>query len=112
MYYPPVWKDGVNINPDGNYTKTHYYCMDCHHHFSVRERFGEVVEITDDGEEKVPDPMPTDIRMISSSESTTAVTFNAKTGVVEYQEESIVDKIAKLEQRLSRLEQKVYDLEN
>lgn len=29
VYYPPIYKDGVNINPDRN-TTTHYCtCMNC-----------------------------------------------------------------------------------
>jgi DNA-directed RNA polymerase subunit RPC12/RpoP len=29
VYYPPIWKDGVNINPDGNTTTTYYKCLEC-----------------------------------------------------------------------------------
>jgi DNA-directed RNA polymerase subunit RPC12/RpoP len=29
VYYPPIWKDGVNINPDRNTTTTYYKCLEC-----------------------------------------------------------------------------------
>lgn len=34
VYYPPIYKDGVNINPDRNTTTTHYTCMNCGKKFS------------------------------------------------------------------------------
>lgn len=29
VYYPPIIKDGVNINPDRNTTTTEYHCLEC-----------------------------------------------------------------------------------
>lgn len=34
VYYPPIYKDGVNINPDKNKSTTHYKCMNCRKEFS------------------------------------------------------------------------------
>lgn len=34
MYYPPIYKDGVNINPDKNTTTVHCTCMNCGKDFS------------------------------------------------------------------------------
>ena len=34
VYYPPIYKDGVNINPDRNTTTTHCTCMNCGKNFS------------------------------------------------------------------------------
>lgn len=34
VYYPPIYKDGVNINPDRNTTTTHCICMNCGKDFS------------------------------------------------------------------------------
>ena len=33
-YYPPIYKDGVNINPDRNTITTHYTCLACGKDFS------------------------------------------------------------------------------
>lgn len=33
-YYPPIYKDGVNINPDRNTTTTECECLNCGKHFS------------------------------------------------------------------------------
>lgn len=29
LYYPPIYKDGVNINPDRNKTTTSCHCLNC-----------------------------------------------------------------------------------
>jgi hypothetical protein len=34
VYYPPIYKDGVNINPDRNTTTTHCTCLNCNKEFS------------------------------------------------------------------------------
>lgn len=34
LYYPPIYKDGVNINPDRNTTTTYCTCMNCGKDFS------------------------------------------------------------------------------
>ena len=34
MYYIPIYKDGVNINPDRNKTTTHCTCINCGKEFS------------------------------------------------------------------------------
>lgn len=34
MYFPPIYKNGVNINPDRNKSVTHCTCMNCGKDFS------------------------------------------------------------------------------
>ena len=34
VYYPPIYKDSININPDRNTTTTNYYCLNCGKDFS------------------------------------------------------------------------------
>ena len=34
LYYPPIYKDGVNINPDRNTTTVYCTCMNCGKDFS------------------------------------------------------------------------------
>ena len=36
MYYPPIYKDGVNINPDRNTTTVCCTCMNCNKDFSYQ----------------------------------------------------------------------------
>lgn len=36
VYYPPIYKDGVNINPDRNTITTHCTCMNCGKEFSYK----------------------------------------------------------------------------
>lgn len=33
--YPPIWKDGVNVNPDRNKTTTHCKCLSCGKEFNI-----------------------------------------------------------------------------
>ena len=33
--YPPIWKDGVNINPDRNQSTTHCRCLKCNKEFDI-----------------------------------------------------------------------------
>ena len=42
VYYPPIYKDGVNINPDGNITTTICLCLNCGENFSYQTRYGEL----------------------------------------------------------------------
>ena len=35
VYYPPIYKDGVNINPDGNSTIRSIKCLNCNKTFEV-----------------------------------------------------------------------------
>lgn len=35
VYYPPIYKDGVNINPDRNTTTRHCRCMNCGKEFTI-----------------------------------------------------------------------------
>ena len=35
VYYPPIWKDGVNINPDRNKSTTHCRCLKCNKEFDI-----------------------------------------------------------------------------
>ena len=37
VYYPPIYKDGVNINPDRNTCTTYCECMNCGKEFSFNE---------------------------------------------------------------------------
>lgn len=35
VYYPPIYKDGVNINPDRNTLTTYCKCLNCHKEFTI-----------------------------------------------------------------------------
>lgn len=35
VYYPPIYKNGVNINPDQNKSTTHCRCLKCNKEFDV-----------------------------------------------------------------------------
>ena len=42
VYYPPIWKDGININPDRNVSTTECQCINCGQKFYVKRCAGEV----------------------------------------------------------------------
>lgn len=46
LYYPPIWKNGVNINPDRNTTTTHCTCINCGKDFSYSNKDVENDEST------------------------------------------------------------------
>ena len=35
LYCPPIYKDGVNINPDTNTSSTRCRCLNCHKEFDI-----------------------------------------------------------------------------
>lgn len=49
MYYPAIWHDGVNQNPDGNITTTYCECINCHYAFYYKEQYGKVIETVLEG---------------------------------------------------------------
>ena len=44
MYFPPIYKDGVNINPDRNITTNVCRCLNCNGIFSYRTCGGELID--------------------------------------------------------------------
>lgn len=44
-YYPPIYENGININPDKNIHKTIAECGECHRIWEIRQRYGEEDQI-------------------------------------------------------------------
>ena len=42
-YYPPIYVNGENMNPDGNYTTIASRCLVCGAHFATTFQYGEIV---------------------------------------------------------------------
>lgn len=42
MYFPPIYENGVNINPDKNISTTVCLCLNCNEIFSYQECNGEI----------------------------------------------------------------------
>lgn len=45
-YYEPIYRNGVNINPDRNITTTNYHCLDCKSDWMVESQFDMPDRIT------------------------------------------------------------------
>lgn len=45
-YYPPIYEDGVNINPDRNIITHSYKCESCKAVIIVKSQYGEEDKIT------------------------------------------------------------------
>lgn len=58
--YVPVYKDGVNINPDRNITTTEYMCCNCGKQYIVKTQLGEIIEIKEKEQVDVP-PLTLDV---------------------------------------------------
>ena len=41
VYYPPIYKDGENINPDMNVSTTNFTCVKNGHEFVVKSQHGK-----------------------------------------------------------------------
>ena len=48
VYYPPIWKDGININPDRNTTTTQCECMNCGATFYIKRCLDNVEVYTNE----------------------------------------------------------------
>lgn len=46
MYYPPIYKDGININPNGNISTTVCFCLNCNQVFSYQKRYGKIFNLS------------------------------------------------------------------
>lgn len=44
-YYPPIIKDGININPDRNISTVTCRCLECNKYFKYKEQCGEIIEV-------------------------------------------------------------------
>ena len=44
VYYPPVYKEGLNINPDQNLSTTTCTCLNCGHDFVYQLRGLKIYE--------------------------------------------------------------------
>lgn len=43
MYFPPIYENGININPDKNITTHVCECLECGRVFSYRTCQGEII---------------------------------------------------------------------
>lgn len=41
VYFPPVYKNGKNINPDGNITTSEAHCLECGKDFIIEVQYGK-----------------------------------------------------------------------
>ena len=72
MGYSQIIKDGEWQNCDPNWHTSHYTCCKCHHRFYIREQYGKIVDVTDDGEEATVPVLKVPINKPDSSSITSA----------------------------------------
>ena len=63
VYYPPIWKNGVNVNPDMNITTTRAHCYECNYDFIIKYQNGKVW--TEEGKYNSPN-LPVDVNITST----------------------------------------------
>ena len=106
VYYPPIYKDGVNQNPDGNVTTTYCTCMNCHHKFHVEIQYGRVQKCVDDGLEMEVPIVSTSITVEDGSCEVDDAKFVAKSnfsnGAIEIATGTTIEKIEAEVQDLRR----------
>lgn len=115
VYYPPIWKDGVNTNPDGNVTTTKAHCCECNYDFIIKTQYDKVW--TELGKYNPPKaPLDTNITVPIETHLATA-TINVKTNQpvrTQYQWEIDIEEMKKeikeLKQQIEMLAREVYAL--
>ena len=85
VYYPPVYKDGVNTNPDGNVTTTYCTCYECNHNFKVEFQYGEIVNSIDCGPASIPptSDVPINGTTVENSDKYTPVETKVATATID-----------------------------
>ena len=104
MYYPAIWKDGVNQNPDGNIATTYCECINCHYEFSYKTQYDKIIDIALG---RKIEPTPTiDWTINNLSNSNTTIDINTvylPTNIAITQEESREEEIKRLEREIKSL---------
>ena len=108
MYYPPVYKDGVNVNPDGNITTITCTCNACGHDFTYQTQYGKVIDITDCGKTKeVPTvEMPSVTSLDDSTMVDDAIYIKPKNDI----EIPLAVDLSSVEQKIDELRQELNEL--
>lgn len=111
VYYPAVWKDGVNQNPDGNVTTTYCECINCHYSFSYKEQYGKIIEVTL-GEKLTPVPtIAQALNNFSQGNTIVDVAFtHLPTNIVYTQENARETEIKRLEQQIESLKDQLAEV--
>ena len=76
MGFVPVIDNGILEDCDPNYHTSFYTCCKCHHNFYIREQYGKVIDVVDEGEIK---EIPIEKMPISVSDNITAATASTLT---------------------------------
>lgn len=108
VYYPPIWKDGINVNPDMNITTTYAHCCECHYDFIIKEQGSKIW--TELGEYNPPNE-PLDINITSvpleNQTQTSTATINIQTNEVVRQKYKWELDIEELREKIDTLAQTV-----
>ena len=116
MYYPPIGKNGININPDMNITTTYAHCCECHYDFIIKEQGPSVW--TEPGEYNPPVP-PSDINItvtpkeyVPLEETTSMATINIQNNEpvrAKYKWESDIEELNKKVERLTKMIESLWE---
>lgn len=108
VYYPPIWKDGINVNPDMNITTTYAHCCECHYDFIIEEQGSKIW--TKLGKYNPPNE-PLDINITSvpleNQTQTSVATINIQTNEVTRQKYKWELDIEELREKIDTLAQTV-----
>ena len=107
MYYPTIWKNGVNQNPNGNITTTYCECINCHYEFSYQTQYGKIFNIQLGKKVTPVEIIDWAINDFSNSNTTTdTITMNLPTA----QSRAREDEIARLKRKIESLEQQLLEV--
>lgn len=113
VYYPPIWKDGININPDMNTTTTRAHCCECHYDFVIKEQGPNIW--TEPGEYNPPTP-PSDVNITVTpkefEETISTATINIQNNEpvrAKYKWELDIEELNKKVERLTKMVESLWE---
>lgn len=111
MYYPAIWKDGVNQNPDGNVSTTYCECINCHYEFSYQTQYGKIFNVTLGKKVTPVETIDWAINDFSKGNMTAdTITMNLPTTIRYDQSRAREDEIARLEKEIESLKQQLLEV--
>lgn len=116
VYYPPIWKDNINTNPDMNVTTTEAHCLECNFDFEIKEQNGKTWTIL---KSYNPPPPKPDIDITAKTEQVPmnnmflgTATIDIETGEMMRQKYQWEIDIENLQNKILLIQNNIIDLTN
>ena len=118
MGYAQIINNGEVESRDPNWHTSYYTCCECHHRFHIRERYGEIEEIEDDGTTEVVPiaDIPISVTGETSTDTLTINVSNEYKNQIKYQWELDIEelqhKVKEIQTELDQLKEEFFNEHN